>query len=393
MCEHRNCPICNKESATVIDSFDFVMPEEYADGGTISLVECNSCGFVYKDIVRDLYGEAKQTRCENRYESFEHDFTKAYLKEEAEAIMNYFGKEMVLLDVGCCTGYLLHYLSAQGIKHCSGLEPSAVSCEKALEKGISVHMGSVYDDIPEFENVFDIIILSQVLEHISELKLCIRQMNKWLKKDGFIFISVPDEQNCDKYYGSISSVLSLEHVNHFGTVALDNLMLGSGFSLLSHKQRNYYMNSRQKEDRDCIMASFDSVYRKSPEAKDLSFILQRDREVGRSIMNLLSQYKNRKCSVRQKVKELQTSGKQYIIWGVSHMALNLLCDELKNVSIVSFTDSDPSKHRLHIMNLPVIPPSEIAESNTEILVMNNNSKNSICQSIEAFGLLNPVHII
>ena len=385
----RICPICGGASVKELHQIEYTMPEHSIRPQAVSIVCCDMCGFVYKDVdTTDSEIESK----ENRYESFEQDYTKAFLDIEARVISAHMQPEFSVLDIGCSTGYLLEQLKALGFSDLQGLEPSTVSCEKVRNRGIPVTNGSIYDDIEDFTNKFNLIILSQVLEHIVDIDRCMNNLKKWLRKDGKVFVSVPCEDMCDQYYGSISSLLCSEHVNHFGKKSLDRLFMTYGFEDVYHEARPYYGDMNTNHHDDCTMASFDSIYRISNEPL-LTRQLEKDCETEKHIKNLLRQYNQRKKESIDKIAELEGQGIQLVIWGVSHMAMNRLCSDLKELDIVAFTDRDSSKIGQVIKGIPVIPVSSLPAAKVEIVVMDNQSKYSICTSIRQAGLNLPIHIL
>ena len=84
--------------------------------------------------------------------------------------------------------------------------------------------------IPAADNSFDVVILDQVLEHLTDLKLVMKEIKRVLTKSGLCFISVPDiEGYKDENYWYIMR----EHVQHFSIDCLKLLAQLNGFELIS----------------------------------------------------------------------------------------------------------------------------------------------------------------
>lgn len=71
-----------------------------------------------------------------------------------------------VLDVGCGIGNGLRYLMAQG-KDVKGIDISDVAVEKAKANGYDVRQGSI-TEIPFEDNSFDMVVSTDVLEHLPE---------------------------------------------------------------------------------------------------------------------------------------------------------------------------------------------------------------------------------
>ena len=74
-----------------------------------------------------------------------------------------------ILDLGCGTGDLIHYLrekkNAQGI----GIEHDEVKVTQCIQKGLSVLQGDLNEEVLDYpDNAFDYVILSQTLQQVYE---------------------------------------------------------------------------------------------------------------------------------------------------------------------------------------------------------------------------------
>lgn len=98
-----------------------------------------------------------------------------------------------LLDVGCGTGATLRYLQDKGYTNLEGLEVSARAVEVLSKHGITMHHARL-PDLPLPDHQFDVVIASQVLEHIIRRKKFLRELSRILKPKGALMLFVPD--NC-----------------------------------------------------------------------------------------------------------------------------------------------------------------------------------------------------
>ena len=388
MFDKRICPICENSSVKKLIHFYYEMPQNSIRPRDVWIVCCERCGFVFKDV---KVAEEKIQLEENRYESFEQEYIQEFLKKEALLISERFSEDEYILDVGCSTGGLLKQLRMMGFSHLYGLDPSEISCRKARDAGVMVVQASIYDQLNNFNNKFQLIILSQVLEHLADLDGCMKQLIKWLQKDGFVYVSVPMEDKCSQYYGNIASLMCSEHVNHFGIQSLDNLFLKYGFVKRFSVEKQAYGDTGELHNNDCTSIALIAIYQLLNFEEKTNYV--KDKETEQSVIDLFGQYERRKECSYYKIETLKASKKKFVIWGLTHMAMSRLNDDLKGLNIVAFTDSDLSKVGLKISGVPVVSIEEISKIGEEILVMDNNAKISIIESIKKVGLKMPIHVL
>lgn len=96
-------------------------------------------------------------------------------------------KTLKVLDVGCGTGFLTHYLEKlYASSLIVGLDPEK-SYLKAAKRESVVIEGSG-SDLPFREETFDMVCLYDVVHHVKRRKKLFEEVKKILKKDGYLFI-------------------------------------------------------------------------------------------------------------------------------------------------------------------------------------------------------------
>jgi SAM-dependent methyltransferase len=129
----------------------------------------------------------------------------ASLTESAEAI----------LDVGCGTGSILRYLKSCGYTNLHGLEISDYAIKRLRGEGIKMHFG-VLPEIALPDDTYDVVIASQVLEHVIRRRRFVSEIRRVLKPGGRAFIFVPDD--------CLGPIDEPEHVVKFNTRSLQKLL-------------------------------------------------------------------------------------------------------------------------------------------------------------------------
>jgi len=99
-----------------------------------------------------------------------------------------------VLDVGCARGYLGRRIKEMGGKYVAGIEISETAAKEA--KGVldGVYAFDIQKDWPAEvkEQKFDLIILSEVLEHIFDPIFVMRNVYEILLPDGKVIITTPN---------------------------------------------------------------------------------------------------------------------------------------------------------------------------------------------------------
>lgn len=110
-----------------------------------------------------------------------------------------------ICDIGCGMGLMLDRLSKYGKVFGLDMEPSAVAhCREAVPAA-TVEIGRLPDQIPFPDQSFDVVVASDVLEHVKDDVDAARCIANLLRPDGNAIVTVPahmslwshnDELNC-----------------------------------------------------------------------------------------------------------------------------------------------------------------------------------------------------
>lgn len=133
----------------------------------------------------------------------------------------------VILDIGCGNGSILRHLKSRGYRDLHGLEISDYAIRRLRADGIEMHFGQLPSiALPAAQ--YDVVIASQVLEHIIRRRRFLQEVRRVLKPGGRAFIFVPDDclgpiderEHVIKYDArSLRKVLEA----YFNVVALDSM--------------------------------------------------------------------------------------------------------------------------------------------------------------------------
>jgi 2-polyprenyl-3-methyl-5-hydroxy-6-metoxy-1,4-benzoquinol methylase len=137
-----------------------------------------------------------------------------------------------ILDVGCGRGWLSNFLSDYG--NVIGIEPvkNVVKYGKKLFPNIEFIVGSTPKLLPKFANSFDLIVCSEVIEHIpndGKTKF-VSEINRLLKNNGFAIFSTPRADIQNEWLKYIEPGQPVE--DWITEAELENLFITNGFQKL-----------------------------------------------------------------------------------------------------------------------------------------------------------------
>ncbi len=94
-----------------------------------------------------------------------------------------------ILDVGCGQGLYLEFLRNLGFSDITGVDPSPDAVSWAEGKNLPVKQAGIYEFQPD--RTFDVIIISEVLEHLDDPEKALDLAMEWLNAGGYMYLSVP----------------------------------------------------------------------------------------------------------------------------------------------------------------------------------------------------------
>lgn len=142
-------------------------------------------------------------------------------------------KAETILDAGCGEGFTMDKLSKKGVgKKIEGIEytKDALSFGKKLFPNLTFRQGSVYE-LPYKDNSFDLVICTEVLEHLEEPAKALKEILRVSKK--YLIISVPNEpffMLCNFLRGKNLSRFGNdeEHINHWNPLSFKKYLKQNG---------------------------------------------------------------------------------------------------------------------------------------------------------------------
>ncbi len=113
-------------------------------------------------------------------------------EENRELIFSMTDSGNKLLDLGCGDGTFTVEVAKKANAEPYGVDFSKNLVLKAREKGVNAICSDLNKPLPFKDNIFDIIIANQIIEHLMNTDLFIREIYRVLKSGGIAIISTPN---------------------------------------------------------------------------------------------------------------------------------------------------------------------------------------------------------
>jgi SAM-dependent methyltransferase len=385
----RPCPICRHTGVEVLHTQTYVLPERHPLEAGYDVVCCDCCGFVYADtdIPQAAYDRyyAELSKYEDTTTGTgggDQPWDDKRLAEMAETIMAHLpSRETKVVDIGCANGGLLRHLSALGVRHLQGVDPSP-RCAAATGRiaGAVGTVGSLFS-LPAGLDHADCVVLSHVMEHIEEVREGIAVIRRLLTEDGVIYIEVPDATRYTDCLAAPFQDFNTEHINHFGPASLRRLLASEGFDVLAVERR-------------MISAAagipYPAVYaigrvRARPDGS----APERDAELRTAIVEYVRRSAELMRALDARLATMLDGKTPIVVWGVGQLTFKLLAmTRLSEAPIQAFIDTNPKYHGATLRGVPIHPPESLRDFTGPVLVATLLHGDSILARMRELGAPN-----
>jgi 2-polyprenyl-3-methyl-5-hydroxy-6-metoxy-1,4-benzoquinol methylase len=177
-----------------------------------AIVECAKCGMIYTnprlrgEKIAELYDadyfqghgfdrSVNYVKDVDEYGHEQHSYTlNDWDLDTIQSMLRPNGADSPkLLEIGCGTGVFLAKAREHGFA-CEGLELSSYAAEFVRNMGIpvqtkSIEEASMSDPANFAENMWDVIVMREVIEHLPHPLESLRTIQRWLKPGGVLFMA------------------------------------------------------------------------------------------------------------------------------------------------------------------------------------------------------------
>ena len=388
----RACPICGDGRGVVLHTFAFTIPDGIRLPTCYDLVCCLCCGFTFADTAADqaAYDQfyAEQSKYENK-EISSGGSTSSWDKQRFCEVADFLRRllptvDIPILDIGCANGGLLLALRDRGFTSLQGLDPSAKCVENVRAAGLTAEQGGIFESGEESDR-FGCVVISHVLEHLRDLRCGVSRVADRVASGGYLYVEVPDASRYHEYYKVPYYYFDCEHINHFESAALVNLLSGEGFEPRELVQKE--ISTSADDSRYPVISA---LFRKT------------GRSEGRAISrccgarNSIEAYLKLSANdlVADLIQRLVDGGREIVIWGAGQYASRLLSNtSLSRCRIRFFVDRDAKKQGGHLGSVPVLAPSALAGHVGPVVVCAALHSAEIKAEIRGMGLQNEIVVL
>lgn len=136
-----------------------------------------------------------------------------------------------VLEVGCGAGGILSVFKERGAE-VLGLDYDVEHLNYAQKQGVNTRVGSI--EVLSPHELFNIIILSHILEHVTQPIDFLKSIRKHLAKDGVLYIEVPSLEYVSEggYGGVLRDYWQNAHFTHFTLESLRLVCCKAGLQLI-----------------------------------------------------------------------------------------------------------------------------------------------------------------
>ncbi len=247
------CPLCGAAGAQRIFSRTAYQREWH-------LALCFSCGLHFTDPlpseveVRSFYEGDYHTELQSP-EFMDRAFAPKY-RRYLNFVSPHLKADAVTLDVGCATGLFPKMLKDAGYR-AEGIELNSASAAWGRENyGVPIHQGTL-DDLLLSSRKFDLISMTDVLEHTLSPPAEVRNVHGLLNAGGHFLVTFPDILSpSSRYLRALSQVIGREwawttchiplHTWEFSYPTALRLFNQGGFELVAFRRSQAFSFERSK---------------------------------------------------------------------------------------------------------------------------------------------------
>jgi len=363
------CPLCEANDFSIgrIETMTALTKGSTQQVPVITVV-CNNCAHVFNN---PRLSTSELGQFYSQY--YREDFGDA---EPADSLMELYNQDVDFitdqlgagdgrraLEVGSYMGHTLNLLRSKGWE-VLGIDPAkSVASICRTKFGIPV-IESMFEEVEEPEEKFDLIVLGAVLEHINEPTHMLMKINKFLKASGYLFVRVPDVESL--ILDSVGDIFTFHHSNMYSSYALNLFFEKTGFKEVASTTHKGWPRHLIK-----LAEKTKSVH--TPVS------IRVDHDKSETLTRKLQEYDNYLNAERARVNEaleyLWSSGpKNIVIYGAgTHTEYLLKYTNICKTNIIALSDSNPYKWGKTIFGLRVIPPAEIDSLSPDAIVISSRS--------------------
>ena len=265
-CAHLRLFLTCKDHMVSNENFDLLHHEEYDLLTTSPKPNSEKLSDYYKSEAYISHTDSKKTFLDKVYQQVR----SVMLKKKIELLEKHLPQKGKVLDLGAGTGDFLQ-TAKKNAWEIEGIEPNEKARKIAEEKQVFLKTES-----KSFAgSAFDVISMWHVLEHVPDLEKQLNELDRLLKKNGVLFIAVPNFKSYDaEHYQEFWAAYDVpRHLWHFSKTSISKIFDEFGFEIVAThplKFDSYYvslLSEKHKTGKSNFVKAFWTGFRSNSKAK------------------------------------------------------------------------------------------------------------------------------
>jgi len=211
-------------------------PEEIGRKNGHRVVRCRNCGFYYvhplptPETLREYYSRYGANLKNVRNAAWKlRRFKRKILP------LIFFTRGRDFLDIGCNIGFGAEAARRLGCR-AVGIDMSdqAIDLARQMYPKNTFHNLSALELADQVDRTFDIVLCSEIIEHLSDIHAFMASLRSLVKPGGILYLTTPDAGHfrVPKDFLSWKEVIPPEHIGFFNRAILQRLLAQYGFRVL-----------------------------------------------------------------------------------------------------------------------------------------------------------------
>ena len=229
-----DCPVCGHNKSLNLKNYQ----KDY-------LSKCLKCSLVFSN-KKPTKKELDSVYSNYNYESVKPtEFTLLKIRKTVKKLFSLNNPKNVL-DIGCGNALFLDEFKKLGCKTFATEYDSRLS-EIAIRKGHSIVDQGLYPKLKNGTKI-DMIIFTEVIEHITEQKKCLSHFFDILSNNGIIYITTPNFSSLERriFKDKWQYICYPEHLCYFTSKSLDDCMSRFRFEKIYNFTENISISAIQQ---------------------------------------------------------------------------------------------------------------------------------------------------